>query len=141
MLLLINEKSAVPDMSKLEPFGGNHYKRWFERMLLYLEAIHVNYVLFDDCVLADMAEPAWFVSALIYEKDNRICCGHILHYLSNFLFDIYCSYKSAKKNFGKLWKRKYSTEDARTKKYVVGRFLDYKMSDDKPIMEQVHGQK
>ena len=46
-----------------------------------------------------------------------------------------------KKKFGKLWKRKYSTEDARTKKYVVGRFLDYKMSDDKPIMEQVHGQK
>ena len=69
-------------------------------MLLYLEAIHVNYVLFDDCVLADMAEPARFVSALIYEKDNRICCGHILHYLSNFLFDIYCSYKSAKK---KIW--------------------------------------
>ena len=50
--------SAILDMSKLEPFDGNHYKRWFERMLLYLEAIHVNYVLFDDCVLADMAEPA-----------------------------------------------------------------------------------
>ena len=106
-------------------------------MLLYLEAIHVNYVLFDDCVLADMAEPAWFVSALIYEKDNRICCGHILHYLSNSLFDIYCSYKSAKEIWEAL-KKKYSTEDAGTKKYVVGGFLDYKKNNDKHIMEQIH---
>jgi guanylate kinase len=35
-------------------------------------------------------------------------------------------------------KKKYSTEDVGLKKYVVGRFLDYKMTDDKPIMEQVH---
>ena len=129
--------SVVPDMSKLEPFDGNHYKRWFEHMLFYLEAIRVNYVLFDDCVPADMAEPACFSSTLIYEKDNRICHGHILHYLSNYLFDIYRSYKSAKEIWEAL-KKKYSIEDAGTKKYVVGRFLDYKMSDDKPIMEQVH---
>ena len=29
-------------------------------------------------------------------------------------------------------------EDAGFKKYVVGRFLDFKMVDEKPIMDQVH---
>ena len=75
--------SVIPNMSKLEPFDGNHYKRWSEHMLFYLEAIRVNYVLFDDCVPANMAEPACSASTLIYEKDNRICRGHILHYMSN----------------------------------------------------------
>uniref|UniRef100_A0A2N9HZD6 Integrase catalytic domain-containing protein n=1 Tax=Fagus sylvatica TaxID=28930 RepID=A0A2N9HZD6_FAGSY len=129
--------SAVPDMSKLEPFDGNHYKRWSDRLLFYLETIRVDYVLFNDCVSADMLEPARSASTLVYERDNRICRGHILHYLSNSLFDIYCSYKSAKDIWEAL-KKKYSTEDAGLKKYVVGRFLDYKMIDDKPIMEQVH---
>ena len=69
-------------------------------MLLYLEAIHVNYVLFDDCVLADMAEPARFVSALIYEKDNRICCGHILHYLLIFYLIFIALISLQKKNLG-----------------------------------------
>ena len=88
--------SAVPDMSKLEPFDGNHYKRWSDRLLFYLETIHVDYVLFNDCVSADMPEPARSVSTFVYERDNHICRGHIFHYLPNSLFDIYCFYKSAK---------------------------------------------
>ena len=138
MLLLVNEMFAVSNMSKLEPFDGNHCKRWFERMLFYLEAIHVNYVLFDDYVPANMPEPTHSASTLIYEKDNHICRGHILHYLSNSLFDIHYSYKSAKEIWEAL-RKKYSIKDVGTKKYVMGRFLDYKMSDNKPIMKQVHG--
>ena len=45
-------------------------------------------------------------------------------------------------NFAKeIWdalKKKYSKEDAGLKKYVVGRFLDFKMVDEKPIMDQVN---
>ena len=129
--------SAIPDMSKLEPFDGNHHKRWSNRLLFYLEIICVDYVLFNDCVSVDMPEPARSASNLVYERDNRICRGHILHYLLNSLFDIYYSYKSAKGIWEAL-KKKYSTEDAGLKKYVVDRFLDYKMIDDKPITEQVH---
>ena len=39
-----------------------------------------------------------------------------------------------------LWEsldRKYKTEDAEMKKFVVGRFLDYKMVDSKTIISQV----
>ena len=40
----------------------------------------------------------------------------------------------------KLWEsleRKYKTEDAGTKKFVVARFLDYKMVDLKTVMSQI----
>uniref|UniRef100_A0A2N9HRF5 Uncharacterized protein n=1 Tax=Fagus sylvatica TaxID=28930 RepID=A0A2N9HRF5_FAGSY len=129
--------STAPDMSKLEPFDGNYYKRWSERMLFYLESIHVDFVLFNDRVPDDVLEPARSASIRTYEKANRTCRGHILHYLSNSLFDIYCGYNSAKEIWDAL-KKKYSMEDAGFKKYVVGRFLDYKMVDEKPIMDQVH---
>jgi hypothetical protein len=59
----------------------------------------------------DMFEPARTASIRIYEKDNRICRGHIMHYLSNSLFDIYCSYNSAKEIWVAL-KKKNSMEDA-----------------------------
>uniref|UniRef100_A0A2N9FSN7 Retrovirus-related Pol polyprotein from transposon TNT 1-94-like beta-barrel domain-containing protein n=1 Tax=Fagus sylvatica TaxID=28930 RepID=A0A2N9FSN7_FAGSY len=129
--------STAPDMSKLEPFDGNYYKRWSERMLFYLESIHVDFVLFNDRVPDDVLEPTRSTSIRTYEKANRTCRGHILHYLSNSLFDIYCGYNSAKEIWDAL-KKKYSMEDAGFKKYVVGRFLDYKMVDEKPIMDQVH---
>ncbi|XXG88059.1 hypothetical protein AAC387_Pa12g0324 [Persea americana] len=33
--------------------------------------------------------------------------------------------------------KKYKTEDAKIKKFVVGRFLDYKMVDSKAVINQV----
>ena len=129
--------STAPDMSKLETFDGNHYKRWSGRMLFYLEPIHVDYVLFNDRVSDEMHEPARSASIRNFERDNHTCRGHILNYLSNSLFDIYCGYNSAKEIWDAL-KKKYSMEDAGFKKYVVGRFLDFKMVDEKPIMDRVH---
>ena len=84
--------SIAPDMSKLEPFDGNHYKRWSERVLFYLESIHVDYVLFNDRVSDEMHKLARYASIRNFERDNCTCRGHILHYLSNSSFDIYYGY-------------------------------------------------
>ena len=110
--------STAPDMSKLEPFDGNHCKRWSERMLFYLESIHVDYVLFNDHVSDEMHEPARSASIRNFERDNHACRGHILHYLSNSLFDIYCGYNSAKEIWDAL-KKKYSMEDAGFKNMLL----------------------
>ena len=56
--------------------------------------------------------------------------------LANFLYNIYSNKKTAKK----LWEsldRKYKTEDVGAKKFIVGRFLDYKMVDSKTVVSQV----
>ena len=45
-----------------------------------------------------------------------------------------------KKTTNELWEsldRKYKTEDVEAKKFVVGRFLDYKMVDSKTLVSQV----
>ena len=60
----------------------------------------------------------------------------IMNGLANSLYHVYIDNKAAKE----LWEflfRKYKTEDARGKKFVVGRFLDYKMMDSKTMASQV----
>ena len=52
----------------------------------------------------------------------------MLNRLSDSLYNVY----SMKKSDKELWEsldKKYKTEDAGTKKFVVGRFLNYKMAD------------
>ena len=49
---------------------------------------------------------------------------------------MYCAFNTARE----LWEfldKKYKTEDARLKKFVVGKFLDYKMLDSKTVISQV----
>ena len=49
---------------------------------------------------------------------------------------MYTDKKTANELWGSL-DRKYKTEDAGAKKFVVGRFLDYKMVDSKTVVSQV----
>ncbi|CAH9094480.1 unnamed protein product, partial [Cuscuta epithymum] len=72
-----------------------------------------------------------------YEKDNKTVRGHLLNHMINNLFDLFVSYKSAKTIWDSL-EKKYGADDAGKRKYVVSRWLAFKMEDDKPIMEQVH---
>ena len=64
------------------------------------------------------------------------CAATVLNGLDDTLYNVYSSKKTAKE----LWEtldRKYKTEDAGSKKFVVGRFLDYKMIDSKTVSSQV----
>src|SRR4051812_5005287 len=70
-------------------------------------------------------------SQIIFE-DTR----SVLNCFSDSLYDVYSGKKSAKE----LWElldRKYKSDDAGAKKFVVGRFLDYKMVDSKTMIFQV----
>lgn len=54
----------------------------------------------------------------------------ILNHRDDSLYDIYANYEIAKD----LWEaleKEYLTEDAGTKKYVVEKFLEYQMEEDK----------
>ena len=58
----------------------------------------------------------------------------------NSLIDLQYNVYSMKKSAKELWEspdKKYKTEDAGTKKFVVGRFLNYKMADSKTVVSQV----
>ncbi|TNV97329.1 hypothetical protein C5H24_12800, partial [Xylella fastidiosa] len=60
----------------------------------------------------------------------------VLNALDDSLYSVFNEAESAKE----LWKsldKKYKIEGAGPKKFVVGRFLDYTMRDERPVTEQV----
>ena len=56
--------------------------------------------------------------------------------LDDSLYNVYSPIITAKKLWASL-NKKYKTEDTGTKKFVVGRFLKYKMVDNKTVISQV----
>nr|GEX31775.1 hypothetical protein [Tanacetum cinerariifolium] len=72
-----------------------------------------------------------------WENDDYICRGHILNGMSDSLFDIYQNVESVKALLESL-ESKYMVEDASATKFLVSSFMNYKMVDTMPIMEQYH---
>ncbi|KAL5713549.1 hypothetical protein ACHQM5_015613 [Ranunculus cassubicifolius] len=65
-----------------------------------------------------------------------LCKGYVQNRLIDPLYNVYSKMNSAKELWDAL-EKKYKTEDASLKKFAVAKFLDFKMVDSKPIMEQV----
>ncbi|XP_057497413.1 uncharacterized protein LOC130782145, partial [Actinidia eriantha] len=65
-----------------------------------------------------------------------LCRNYVLNGLDNTLYNVYCAKQTAKELWESL-EKKYKTEDAGVKKFVVGRFLEYMMVDAKTVISQV----
>ncbi|KAA0056529.1 uncharacterized protein E5676_scaffold106G00280 [Cucumis melo var. makuwa] len=66
-----------------------------------------------------------------------ICKNLILNGITDELYDYYNTMATAKEVWD-LRQKKYDTEEARSKKYAVSRFLQYQMTDDKSVEAQSH---
>ena len=71
-----------------------------------------------------------------WTQRDFLCRNYILNELDDSLYNVYSSNTTTKKLWASLDK-KYKIEDAGTKKFVVGRFLKYKMVDSKTVISQV----
>ncbi|GKE14549.1 pol polyprotein, partial [Tanacetum coccineum] len=71
-----------------------------------------------------------------WKHSDFLCHNYVLNGLIDPLYNVYCKTMTAKELWESL-ERKYKTEDAGTKKFVVARFLDYKMVDSKNVISQV----
>ncbi|KAK5785735.1 hypothetical protein PVK06_040350 [Gossypium arboreum] len=69
-----------------------------------------------------------------FGKDNKMVKGHMLSYMANNLFDLFVKNKSAKFIWDTL-EKKYKADDAGVKKYVIGEWLKFQITEDKPIMD------
>ncbi|KAL0367269.1 UNVERIFIED_CONTAM: hypothetical protein Sradi_3617000 [Sesamum radiatum] len=128
--MVVSISKALPDLSKLEPLDGTNYKEWSQKLLIFFEQLDVDYVLFTTPLEPEASTETSTVAItpviiekrpeedakVIYERDNKT---------------------SAKKIWNTL-ETKYGGDDAGRKKYVVGKWLQFHMVDDKPIMNQVH---
>ena len=70
------------------------------------------------------------------KHSNFLCMNYVMNGLHDSLYNVYCTIKTTKE----LWEsldQKYKIKDVRAKKFVVGRFLDFKMVDSKTMISQV----
>ena len=120
-------------------------------MLLCFEQLEIDYVLITDLLneITTDAEPSIPVASKTpsiplddaskkkLEKDNKLACNYLLNNMSNPLFDLFVIFKSVKAIWTKL-EAKYGLDNARKKKYVVSKWLQFRIMDDKLLIEQVH---
>ena len=71
------------------------------------------------------------------EEDELLCRGHILNTLSDHLYDLFTDVKPPR-DIRNALKYKYKAEEEGTNKFLISKYFDFKIVDDKPILEQVH---
>ncbi|KAH9751211.1 hypothetical protein KPL71_014192 [Citrus sinensis] len=121
-----------------EKFNGQNFKRWQQKMFFYLTTLNLARFLTEDASKPKEGETDIQVASAIdaWHHSDFLCKNYVMNGLSDSLYNVYIGKKTAKE----LWEsldRKYKTEDVGTKKFVVGRFLDYKMVDSKTVISQV----
>ncbi|KAK2996869.1 hypothetical protein RJ639_024854 [Escallonia herrerae] len=138
-MAFVTLKDMGSDFHRLERFDGGDFVRWQRKMHFLLVTVKVYYVI----VNPRPPEPgeneeesvAKTRERLRWDQDDEICRGHILNGMSNTLFDAYHTVKTAKELWNQL-ERRYITEDATSKRFIVSKFFDYKMVDGRSVMEQ-----
>ncbi|XXG54031.1 hypothetical protein AAC387_Pa03g2009 [Persea americana] len=128
----------VNNGEKPEKFNGTEFKRWQQKILFYLTTLNLARFLHEESPALIEGETDKQVIAAVeaWKHADFLCRNYTLNELNNTLYNVYCSLKIAKELWDSLDK-KYKTEDAGMKKFVVGRFLDYKMIDSKAVINQV----
>lgn len=107
-------------------------------MLFYLTTLNLAKYLTEDALEVDELEPdATKVEALnIWKSLGFISKNYVLNGLDNSLYNVYCTVKTSKQLWAYLDK-KYKTEDVGKKKFIVGKFLDFKMVDASTVITQI----
>ena len=131
-------KEFTANFVKLDRFDGANFRRWQKKLHFLLSSLKVVYVLTtpkpveteDDTLAAQRERLKW-------EQDDYVCNGHICNSMSDALFDIYHEMATAKEIWDAL-EGKYISHDATSKKFLVQKFFNYKMTDDRSIVEQFH---
>ncbi|GJU69506.1 pol polyprotein [Tanacetum coccineum] len=125
-----------------EKFNGQNFKRWQQKMFFYLTTLGLARFLKETVPRVEppakgQSSNAQAVQAVeAWKHLDFLCHNYVLNGLIDPLYNVYCKTTTAKELWESL-ERKYKTEDAGTKKFVVARFLDYKMVDSKNVISQV----
>ncbi|GKA37244.1 pol polyprotein [Tanacetum coccineum] len=109
---------------KPEKFNGQNFKRWQQKMFFYLTTLNLSRFLNE---IAPQVEPptegqpsnAQAMQAVeAWKHSDFLCHNYVLNGLVDDLYNVYCKTTTAKELWESL-ERKYKTEDASIKKFVV----------------------
>ncbi|KAK3002486.1 hypothetical protein RJ639_020339 [Escallonia herrerae] len=118
-------------------FNEKDFKRWQQKMLFYLTTLNLARFLQEDAPdLGENPDRQTVAAVDAWKHSDFLCKNYILNGLDNALYNVYSPMVNAKALWESL-ERKYKTEDAGSKKFVVGKFFDFKMVDSKTVISQV----
>nr|KAJ0199823.1 hypothetical protein LSAT_V11C600321130 [Lactuca sativa] len=138
------------EFAKLDQFDGQNYTRWAEKVKFMLHVLKLSFVLdpklapipenpipkegesVDPAVIAELEK-----QRILRRESEELCVGHIKNSLSDRLYDLYSLVKDPKELWNAL-ELKYKAHEEVANKYLVSKYLEFQMVDDKSIMEQVH---
>lgn len=136
----VHSSMLLPEAERPEKFSGLGFKWWQHKMLFYLTLLGVaDFVKEDEPVVEEEETTDLCVRAA---HDNwchgdYLCKNYILNGLEDSLYSMYANVKTSKMLWDALDRRYRVVEELCSKKFVVGRFLNYKMDDSRPVMDQV----
>ncbi|XP_058222986.1 uncharacterized protein LOC131332709 [Rhododendron vialii] len=129
---------TTTDINKPFRFEGLHFKRWKQKMFFFLTTQKL--AAYCDSTKHVAANPPTTENTKEISKwtnEDFLCKNYILNALTDELYDYYSTFDTAKELWDALQK-KYDTEEAGTKKYVVHRYLKFSMIDEKSVVSQAH---
>ncbi|PIN26652.1 hypothetical protein CDL12_00585 [Handroanthus impetiginosus] len=105
---------------KSEKICGIDLKRWQQKILFYLTTLNLVRFLKEDVpsVPKDDTDTQKWVTYDAWEHSDFLCRNYVLNGLDDSLYNVYSPMKMAKK-------------------FVVSKFLDYKMLDSNPEISEV----
>lgn len=122
---------------KPKKFNRDDFKRWQQKILFYLATLNLVHVLKEECPKAlEQPTKKTFNAIEAWKHSNFLCRNYILNGPIDSLYNVYSSFTTTRG----LWEaleKKYKTKDAGTKKFIVGKFLDFKMIDSITVINQV----
>ena len=115
---------ALSHGERPEKFTGADFKRWQQKMLFYLTTLGLAKYLTEDApVVAELEpDPVKVEAHTAWKNSDFMCKNYILNGLDNSLYNVYCTVATSKQ----LWlalEKKYKTEDAGMKKFIIGKFF------------------
>ncbi|CAM8943434.1 unnamed protein product [Rhodiola kirilowii] len=131
--------AAVMAAERPEKFNGLNFSTWQPKMHFYLSQLGLGRYLTEETptVAEGETDNQVLIAYNAWKDAEYLCRNYMMNCLSDVLYKVYKSKSSAKE----LWvalDRKYRTENAGSKKYLVGRFLEFSMVDSKTVTSQVH---
>nr|CAH66607.1 H0211A12.10 [Oryza sativa] len=127
--------SVVGFAAALKPhaFDGSNYKRWKARALLWLTAMQCFYVS-----RGKRSEPPLSPEEEAkFEASDCLFRGALISVLADNIVDVYMHMPSGKDMWDAL-EAKFGVSDAGSELYVMEQFYDYKIFDDRSVVEQAH---
>ena len=113
--------------------GGANYKIWRKRATLWFSAMHCELVVWRKCIKPALSAE----EERRFDEADNLFREALLSVLAESMLQVYMDMPTGKDMWDAL-EAKFGVADAGTELYKMEQLYDYKMVDDRSVVEQTH---